>query len=124
VLWQTIDEALLALPDWYSRHFVYFDGRVFKKKMALRSGAEIRFHHQSKTVQYIPMLSRFAPTSLEEGWSYAVDPFVEARIQRFIIFFKAENIESTWRQEPFINAKGYASNDWIFRFGINWRYAN
>ena len=124
LLWQSIDDAILTVPDWYSRHLIYFDGKVFKKKMSLRSGAEIRLHHQNTTVQYIPMLNRFAPTSIEEGWSYAVDPFVEARIQRFVIFFKAENIESTWLQKPFLNARGYASNDWIFRFGVNWSYAN
>ena len=124
LLWQSVDDAILTFPDWSSRHFIYFDGKVFKKKMSLRSGAEIRLHHQETSVQYVPMLNRFAPTSLEEGWSYAVDPFVEARIQRFIIFLKAENIESTWLQKPFLNARGYASNDWIFRFGVNWRYAN
>jgi hypothetical protein len=122
LLWQSTDAALVTVPEWFTRHIIYYQNRVFKRNMLLSVGLEGNIIIQDNDPTFIPIINHFSPGSnLQNDLSYRVDPFLHAKVKSLELVLKAENIESLWTDIPFVYAEGYPYNDWIFRLQINWR---
>lgn len=125
ILYHATNDDVFIFPDWSSRHILAFEGKIFRNNMWVRTGIEARLFYQEDLPVFIPVTGEFLPSDINyDQVTYSVDPFILVKIDRFTAFVKGERLESLWLDQPFLQAEGYPRYDWMFRFGINWRYVN
>jgi putative beta-barrel porin len=123
---QKITSYVLALPQLYSRHSLYWQGRVFRKVMLAKLGLDARLTTNYDAPAYQPLTGRFY---LQEEqtlpFTPLLDGFVSFQVKTFRFFFKIENLLTFPNKEYYFQTTGYplpfGFNNGGIRFGISWR---
>lgn len=125
LFYQLHDKELIPLPEWGSRHVLAYENSIFKENMWIRAGIEARTYQITGLPYFLPMTGEFiSGLTNPEPFQYHLDPFLVVQVDRFTAFVKGERLQSLWNEVPVQLASGYPDYDWMFRFGINWRYLN
>lgn len=122
--WQSLPASYLQLPEWYSRHNLYYLARPFKKRPTWISlGAELHLIAPWKPAGFWPLSGQFTSQSgFEQPLYPQLDAFVTLRVRTFRFFLRAENLAYLWESKPFYTTADYPTYYFRTRLGINWRF--
>lgn len=115
---------ILRLPSWFSRNSLYYSGKLFKKNMDLRAGADFRVHGEFQPDAYMPLIGQFhLQDTLSQNPYPWVDLFVAFKVRSFRFFFRYENLTAIWQPEKVYYQTAYHPQNFnTLRFGISWRF--
>ncbi|WP_369766221.1 putative porin [Flavobacterium sp. WC2429] len=127
VLYQKADQqdAILNVPEIVTRNTIYYTNYLFKKALFLQTGFTLNYFTSYLANDYNPVIGEFFVQNKKEIGNYPnVDFFVNARIQRTRIYFKAEHFNSSFTGNNFYSAPNSPYRDFTVRFGLIWNFFN
>ncbi|MFK8010225.1 MAG: putative porin [Saprospiraceae bacterium] len=132
VLQQTTNDAL-NLPNLFSKHSFYYDGKWFKRKLQIKLGVDVRMNDSYFANTYNPLVGQFILQNTQKiNFFPAVDASASIKVQQFRFFVKAENltrffadaIGSIQADEQYYQAALYPIQNSRFRLGLGWKFGN
>ncbi|MBT8220137.1 MAG: putative porin [Bacteroidia bacterium] len=125
VVYQNSSSTDLAVPSLFSKHNLYFQGRVFKNAMLLRAGFDARFVDSYRADQYMPLIGQFYRTdSFELDPLLQVDFYLSFKVRKMRAFLKMEHLEDFINTDKDYFVFPYPNYDSSFRFGLSWYLIN
>ena len=126
VLFQEVtqDNQVLNLPQLLTRNTLYFSSDVFDKAMFLQTGVTFKYFTAYSMDAYNPLLGEFYIQNNEELGAYPlIDVFINAKVRRTRIYFKAEHLNTIWGKDyNYYAAPNYPYRDFVIRFGLVWNF--
>lgn len=129
VTFQQITGNILRLPDFYSKHSLYLEGKIFKKVMLARIGLDARLSAGYMPDSYNPLIGQFHIQNQQDlSFLPLIDAFATIKVSTFRFFFKVDNLLSGIRKEYYYQTGDYALpygfSSGGTRFGISWRFVD
>lgn len=124
-LYQKVDQQdyILNVPQLLTRNSFYYTDYLFKKAMYLQTGFVFNYFTNFYANEYNPVIGEFFVQNRKEIGNYPnIDFFVNARIQRTRIFFKAEHFNSSFTGNNFYASPNNPYRDFMIRFGLVWNF--
>lgn len=132
VLQQTTNDAL-NLPNLFSKHSFYYDGKWFKRKLQIRLGVDVRMNNSYFANTYNPLVGQFILQNKQKiNFFPALDASASIKVQQFRFFVKAENLTRVFADavgsiradEQYYQAAFYPIQNTRFRLGLAWKFGN
>jgi hypothetical protein len=128
IVLQAVSEDQIRLPSFYSKHSLYFEGKIFKRVMLLRTGFDFRLNSNLFEEYYHPLVGQFQLQDKEEVLFYpAIDVFLTFKVKSFRFFIKGENLTHLiidQYQQLFIQTPSYPQPFVNLRLGLSWQFLN
>jgi Putative porin len=124
---QKATDKVLRLPTLYGKHSLYFEGKLFKQVMLLRTGVDVRYANTYQGYGYMPLTGQFfLQNGADKSFFPFMDAFLSAKVERFRIFIKYENISKLLNINKNIGfgTAFYPMTAPNFRVGIRWELRN
>jgi hypothetical protein len=124
-LYQKVDQSdfILNVPEVVTRHTLYYATNMFEKALYLQTGVTLNYFTRYFANDYNPVIGEFFVQNNKEIGGYPnLDFFVNARIQRTRIYFKAEHFNSSLSGNNFYAAPNTPYRDFMIRFGLVWNF--
>ena len=117
-------DDVFRLPDWFSKNSLYYNGGLFKKRLAVTAGVDFRINSEFRPDAYHPLHWQFyLQDSLTQQPYPWMDAFAAFKVDRFRFFFRYENIFNLIENTSvFYQAAHHPLPFATFRFGIAWRF--
>lgn len=116
--------APINLPAFLGRHQLSLETYIFKKKLQIATGVELRYHSKYDPAFYAPFINQYY---YQSGFSVQNKPdasaFFNVRIKRFRSFLMFDRLPQLFGYNLIIT-KGYAAQDAMLRFGFQWVMIN
>lgn len=125
LLYQEVEQqdAILNVPQLVTRNSLYYSGYMFKKALYLQTGFIFNYFTNYSANDYNPVIGEFFVQNRKEIGNYPnLDFFVNARIQRTRIYFKAEHFNSSLTGNTFYASPNNPYRDFMIRFGLVWNF--
>ncbi|WP_233890585.1 putative porin, partial [Tenacibaculum piscium] len=114
---------VFRVPDFVTRNTFYYSDNWFKgKPLFVQIGATFKYFSKYKMNAYNPLLAEFTLQNDTEIGFPTVDLFVNARVRRTRIYFKADNISSFVLDKNYLSAPNHPYRDFVIRFGVVWNW--
>lgn len=114
-------ESILNVPEIVTRNTIYFTNYFFKKALYLQTGIVFNYFTKYYANDYNPVIGEFFVQKEKEIGNFPnLDFFVNARIQRTRIYFKAEHFNSSLTGNNFYASPNNPYRDFTIRFGLVW----
>jgi hypothetical protein len=132
ILQQTTNDAL-NLPNIFSKHSLYYDGKWFQQKLKIKLGIDLRMNNSYFANSYNPLVGQFIIQNKQKiNFFPAVDASVSIKVQQFRFFVKAENltrffanaIDSIQADYQYYQTALYRIQNSRFRLGLGWKFGN
>ena len=118
-------EAILKVPEIVTRNTFYYSNFMFKKALFLQTGISLNYFSSYYGNEYNPVIGEFfVQNDKQIGNHPNFDFFVNAKIQRTRIYFKAEHFNSSFTGNNFYASPNNPSRDFTIRFGLIWNFFN
>lgn len=116
--------AFLRLPNWFTKHSLYYEGHIFKKNLFGNLGVDFRANAPFQADAYQPIVWQFSLQDEFTAPTYPwADAFVAFKIRAFRIFARYENVLGLLdRTRAYYQATYYPQPFPSFRFGVDWRF--
>lgn len=123
---QTSTSDVVRLPELYSKHNLYYEGKVFRDRMLLRLGLDLRMVNAYKAKYYQPLIGQFHLQDSQTIPFYpAVDAYTSFKVQHFRFFVRAENLTRLLDTSTlYYQVAGYAQPYFFIKFGLSWQLLN
>ncbi|MFT7606476.1 MAG: hypothetical protein ACI8VT_004079, partial [Saprospiraceae bacterium] len=122
---QTTTEDVIRLPSFFSKHNLYFEGKIFKKIMLLRIGLDLRLVKSYYADYYQPLIGQFHLQDFQEVELYpVVDAYTSFKIKNLRFFLRGENLNQLLENKIYYQAGGYAQPYFTIKFGVSWQLLN
>ena len=119
------DDAVLNVPKFVTRNTLYFTDFLFKKALFLQTGITLNYFTKYYANEYNPVIGEFFVQDKKEIGGYPnLDFFINAKIQRTRIYFKAEHFNSSLTGNNFYASPNNPYRDFMLRFGLIWNFFN
>nr|WP_315185867.1 putative porin [uncultured Flavobacterium sp.] len=116
-------ESILNVPEIVTRNTIYFTNYFFKKALYLQTGIVFNYFTKYYANDYNPVIGEFFVQKEKEIGNFPnLDFFVNARIQRTRIYFKAEHFNSSLTGNNFYASPNNPYRDFTIRFGLVWNF--
>ncbi|MBK9018230.1 MAG: hypothetical protein IPM82_31600 [Saprospiraceae bacterium] len=123
---QQTTSDVLPLPQFYSKHSLYLEGKIFKKVMLTKIGVDARLIAAYTPPGYNPLIGQF---HLQRNQSLPFTPLLDAflsfKVKTFRFFFKIENLLTFPLQTYYYQTADYPMpfgyQNGGMRMGISWR---
>jgi hypothetical protein len=127
ILYQKVvqNDAILNVPSLVTRNTIYFSDYLFKKALFLQTGITLNYFTKYLANEYNPVIGEFFIQNKKEIGNYPnLDFFVNAKVQRTRIYFKAEHFNSSLTGNNFYASPNNPYRDFMIRFGLIWNFFN
>ncbi len=123
---QKSTSEVLRLPEIYSKHSLYFLGKIFKKVMMVKVGVDARLATAYTAPSYNPLIGQFYLQNEQSlPFTPLLDFFLSFKVQTFRFFAKIENLLPSATQRYYFQTDDYplpyGLGNGGLRLGINWR---
>ncbi len=119
------DANIIRLPKLYSNSKLFYTNTIFKGVMDMQLGVNIRYFTNYYANAYMPALRSFYIQNEREYGNYPYfDVFLNAKIKRARIFFKYEQLNSSFMPQNYFISPHYANADAALKFGVIWQLFN
>lgn len=117
-------QAYFRAPEFVTRNSFYFNDHLFKgDPLYLQAGITFKYFTKYYMNQYNSLLSEFTIQNTEEFGNFPVfDVFINAQVQRTRIYFKLENVTSSFTGRNYYSAPLLPYRDFTIRFGLVWNF--
>ncbi len=125
VMYQNVSSGqdYLRVPEFVTRNTLYYSNYLFKNKpLLLETGITFKYFTEYKMNAYDPVLSEFYLQEEQFGGFPMFDFFVNAQVRRTRLFFKLENITSSFTGRNYYSAPLHPYRDFTVRFGLVWNF--
>lgn len=117
------DNKILNVPEFVTRNTLYYSDYFFKKALFIQTGVTLQYFTEYYADNYNPLLGEFYVQDRRKIGGYPLfDFFLNAKIQEFRIFLKAEHFNSDFTGYKYYSAPNYPYRDFTIRFGIIWNF--
>ena len=127
VLYQKVTQqnTILNVPEIVTRNSFYYSNYLFKKALYLQTGVVLNYFTNYYANDYNPVIGEFfVQNDKKIGNHPNFDFFINAKIQRTRIYFKAEHFNSSLTGNNFYASPNNPSRDFTIRFGLIWNFFN
>ncbi|MFV8357369.1 putative porin [Flavobacterium sp. XS1P32] len=127
VLYQKViqQNAVLNVPEIVSRNSFYYSNYLFKNALYLQTGIVLNYFSKYYANEYNPVIGEFfVQNDKKIGNHPNFDFFINAKVQRTRIYFKAEHFNSSFTGNNFYASPNNPSRDFTIRFGLIWNFFN
>jgi len=121
--YQVTNADIIRLPQFYTSHQLYYEGKLFKKALWLQVGFQARYISAFKANAYMPATNQFYLQNEKEYGNYVfVDLFMNAQIDRFRFFIMASHINQGLSGGNYMLCPNYAMPDRSIKAGLTWMF--
>ncbi|WP_426091086.1 putative porin [Flavobacterium sp. DSR3-2] len=118
-------DAILNVPEIVTRNTIYYSNYLFKKALFLQTGISLNYFSSYYANEYNPVIGEFFVQNEKQIGNHPnLDFFINAKIQRTRIYFKAEHFNSALMGNNFYASPNNPSRDFTIRFGLIWNFFN
>ena len=124
-LYQNVQQTgnVLNVPAFVTRNTLYYTDRVFKKALFFQTGFTFQYFTKYYANEYNPVIGEFyAQGNKKIGNFPLIDFFINAKIQEFRLFIKAEHFNSSFTGYNYYSTPTQPYRDFTFRFGVIWDF--
>lgn len=119
----TQDDNIINVPQFITRNTFYYSDYIFKKALYFQTGITFQYFTEYFANGYNPLLGEFYVQDREKIGNFPLmDFFINAKIQNFRVFLKAEHFNSSFTGYKYYSAPNYPYRDFIVRFGVIWDF--
>lgn len=125
VLYQNVQQSdnILNVPAFVTRNTIYFTDKLFKKALQIQTGITFQYFTKYYANDYNPLIGEFYIQERKKIGGFPLfDYFLNAKIQEFRVFLRAEHVNSSFTGNNFYSAPNYPYRDFTFRFGVIWDF--
>ena len=125
ILYQKVgqDQSVLNVPEVVTRNTIYYTNYFFKKALYLQTGVVFNYFTKYYANDYNPVIGEFFVQRNKQIGNFPnLDFFVNAKIQRTRIYFKAEHFNSSLSGNNFYASPNNPYRDLTIRFGLVWNF--
>ncbi|MHA3789692.1 putative porin [Flavobacterium hauense] len=125
LLFQNVQQGddVLNVPSFMTRNTLYYTDRIFKKALLFQTGVTFQYFTKYYSNGYNPVIGEFySQDVLKTGNFPLFDFYINAKIQEFRIFLKAEHLNSGFSGYNYFSAPNYPYKDFTIRFGVIWDF--
>ncbi len=120
---KTANSDIIRLPELYTSHQLYYEGKLFKKALWLQVGVQARYISAFKANAYMPATNQFYLQNQREYGNYVfADLFINAQIERFRFFVLASHINQGLSGSNYMLSPNYAMPDRSIKAGLTWMF--
>lgn len=113
----------LRLPDFMSKHELYYSFNLIQDVLKTQVGMQLTFHSSFSGHKYIPATQAFALQNEEKLGNYPyVDVFANFEIKRTRIFVRYSHLNALLGNKRYFLMPSYPMRDNSFQFGISWMF--
>ena len=117
----TSNDTILPLPAFVGRQVMYYENRLFKKALKLRTGFNVSFTTDYYGYEFMPGISQFYVQSKKKIGNYPyIDFFISLHLKRAQIFFKWEHLNAGMMSYDYLLTPTTPALDRSFKFGVSW----
>lgn len=127
ILYQKTEQqtSILNVPEIVTRNTIYYTNYLFKKALFLQTGISLNYFSSYYANEYNPVIGEFFVQKEKQIGNHPnLDFFINAKIQRTRIYFKAEHFNSALMGNNFYASPNNPSRDFTIRFGLIWNFFN
>ena len=127
ILYQKTEQqdAVLNVPEIVTRNTIYYTNYLFKKALFLQTGISLNYFSSYYANEYNAVIGEFFVQNEKQIGNHPnLDFFINAKIQRTRIYFKAEHFNSSLTGNNFYASSNNPSRDFTIRFGLIWNFFN
>lgn len=127
ILYQKTEQqdAILNVPEIVTRNTIYYSNYLFKNALFLQTGISLNYFSSYYANEYNPVIGEFFVQNEKQIGNHPnLDFFINAKIQRTRIYFKAEHFNSSLTGNNFYASPNNPSRDFTIRFGLIWNFFN
>ena len=121
---QNSSSSKLRFPEVFTKHSLYYEGRVFRDVMLMRLGVDFRINTAWQAYTYQPLTGQYHLDEQQVDAYPALDTFIAFKVRYFRAFLRVENISSIFRNDFFYQTTNYPHPYTNFRWGISWQFIN
>mgnify|MGYP001948563199 CR=1 FL=1 len=115
--------SVFRVPEIVTRNTFYYTDDWFKgKPMLVNIGVTFKYFTKYFANAYNPLLSEFTIQNSEEIGFPTFDVFFNARVRRTRLYFKIDNVTSSFSKKNYFSAPNYPYRDFTIRFGLVWNW--
>jgi hypothetical protein len=115
--------GIIRLPEYYTMHQLYYEGRLFKKALWLQAGVQARYVSAFRANAYMPATNQFYLQNEQEYGNYVfVDVFINAQIDRFRFFLLGSHLNQGLSGANYMLAPNYPMPDRSLKAGLCWMF--
>ena len=114
---------ILRVPEWVTRNTLYYSDHWFKgNPLLVQIGVTFKYFTNYKANAYHPLLGEFTLQNTTDIGYPTLDLFLNGRVRRTRVYFKADNISSFFFKKNYLSAPNYPYRDFVIRFGVVWNW--
>lgn len=125
IMYQNVTQTgnVFNVPEFVTRNTLYFTDQWFKKALFIQTGVTFSYFTEYNADGYSPLLGEFYSQNQQKIGNFPrIDVFINAKVRRTRIYFKAEHLNSSITGYNFFSAPNYPYRDFIVRFGVVWNF--
>ena len=125
IMYQNVSSgsSVFRVPEIVTRNTLYYKDYWFKgKPMLVNIGATFNYFTKYKLNAYNPLLAEFTLQNTQEIGFPSVDVFFNAQVRRTRLYFKIDNVTSSFSRKNYFSAPNYPYRDFTIRFGLVWNW--
>ena len=125
VMYQNVSSgsSVFRVPEFVTRNTLYYADSWFKgKPLLVNIGVTFKYFSKYKANAYNPLLAEFQLQNTTDIGYPTFDVFFNARVRRTRIYFKIDNVTSSFTTKNYFSAPNYPYRDFTIRFGIVWNW--
>ncbi len=122
IAYQLMDQSQLPLPEWQGRHSLFLNTKIFKNRMHIRTGLELRHYLNFTAPQYQPFYGSFFTVADApfDSTPFLLDYFFAFDVQSFHVLLRLENLNTFIDPTRFYTHYRQPSNPFSFRLALRW----
>jgi hypothetical protein len=119
----TSNPDIIRLPSLFAFSQLYFEKKLFKKRLWMQAGLQARYMSAWKANAYMPATNQFYLQDKKEYGNYPfIDLFISAQIVNFRFFLMAQHINQGLSGSNYILCPGYPMPDRSLKAGLVWLF--
>ncbi len=114
----------VQLPIWASRHRLAYENKIFKRKLLIATGLELRYNTPYYANDYAPLYFGFVTQYQNKVLNIPEYTFFfNFNVKRFRASVALDQLQQIFTRNN-INYPNYAAQNLAFRFGLHWIFVN
>jgi hypothetical protein len=125
VMYQNVSSgsSVFRVPEFVTRNTFYYTDYWFKgKPMLVNIGVTFKYFTKYTANSYNPLLAEFTLQNDQQIGYPTFDVFFNAQVRRTRMYFKVDNVTSSFSDKNYFSAPNYPYRDFTIRFGLVWNW--
>lgn len=113
----------LSLPQFNGRASLYYENRLFRRRLKLQVGMDVWYHTSYQANSFIPALSEFARSAEKRIGNYPyLDVWISFQRKKLSFFFMVQHWNAGLMGTTYYSHLHYPVNDLGIKFGVDWNF--